>query len=215
MKKINKIATLCLAAMVAFCGCNVNSEKNEEKDTSANHANKTIEADKTGVIVAGESKVYLDEVRYYAYNTQATYEAYYMAEDKELDWSKEMSVGVSLETAVKSTVLDSICEREAIVSYADEYQIALDEEAIAEVDKKVQTFFEGTNEKLLEKIDVTEKRLSEIYQKAALFEKVKAAMEEQQEGKSEEAYKKWKTVNNVTTNEYWDEINYQEPIFMK
>ena len=62
---------------------------------------------------------------------------------------------------------------------------------------------------------MTEKRLSEIYQKAALFEKVKAAMEDKQEGESEEAYKKWKTVNNVTTNEYWDEINYQEPIFMK
>ena len=46
-----------------------------------------------------------------------------------------MSVGVSLETAVKSTVLDSICEREAIVSYADEYQIALDEKLLQKLIK--------------------------------------------------------------------------------
>ena len=61
-EKINKIATLCLVAMVAFCGCNANSGRNEEKATSANQGNKIIEADKTEVIVAGESKVYLDEV---------------------------------------------------------------------------------------------------------------------------------------------------------
>lgn len=215
MKRISKVVVLCMAIAVALPGCNIHSEKCEEQVTDIKQVDKTVDADKIEVISAGKSKVYLDEVRYYAYNTQATYEAYYIAEGKELDWDKEMSVGVSLEKAVKSTVFDSICEREAIVLYADEYQIILNEADVAEVEKKVQAFFEGTNKKLLRKINVTRERLTEIYQKDALFKKVKATMEEQYEGKSEAAYKKWKTVNNVTTNEYWEGINYKEPIFMK
>lgn len=193
-------------------GSEVMENKNDKKNAEEN-SNKN--ADKIEVIVAGESKVYLDEVKYYAYNTQATYEAYYIAENMELDWNKEMSVGVPLETAVKLTVLERISEREAIVSFAGEYGVELSEEEIKAVDEKVKKFFEGTNKGLLEKISIKEKRLKSVYEKDALFEKVKAVMETEKEGKSEATYKKWKTVNNVTTNGYWDEINYQEPIFMK
>ena len=38
--------------------------------------------------------IYMDEVRYYAYKTQATYEVYYMSKNKELKWNKKLKIGI-------------------------------------------------------------------------------------------------------------------------
>lgn len=206
-----------LVAAVGLTGCSVSSDNNREAVSQTEEDilsdAPAVMAEHTEVIKAGTTVVYLDEVRYYAYNTQATYEAYYMAEEKELDWDRQMSVGVTLEEAVKSTILDSICEREAIVACADEYNVHFKEKELMEVSEKVNKYFSETNENLLKKTDVSRERMKEIFQKDALYEKVKAKMNKKEEGKSEEVYKKWKKVNNVTTNEYWDAINFDKPIW--
>lgn len=215
--KIKNFMILVVAVTVVLTGCESNKKMEEgNAKTEAKNPDEVpaVMAEHTEVIKAGDVVVYLDEVRYYAYNTQATYETYYMAEEKELDWNGKISDDVTLEEAVKSTVLDTICEREAIISYADEYNIKLEESELLEISDKANKFFSETNEKFLEKVDVSHERMRAIFEKNALFEKVKMKMEDEESGKSEEAYKNWKKVNTVTTNEYWDAINYDTPIFM-
>lgn len=46
-------------------------------------------ADTILTITAGGSQVMLDEVRYYAYTAQATYETYYLTKGKEIDWDSK------------------------------------------------------------------------------------------------------------------------------
>lgn len=215
--KQSKMLVLTLIAMVGVTGCGIQNDK--EKDNTKTPENSLTDisatiAGETEVIKAGDSVVYLDEVRYYVYNTQATYETYYMAENKELDWKEEKSEGVSLEEAVKSVVLDKICEREAMVSYAREYNVSLNETDIGKVSDKVEKFFSESDDNFKEKVDVSHNRMKEIFEKAALCEKVKRDMNKENEGKSDEMYKNWKKANNVTTNEYWDAINFDTPIFV-
>ena len=68
-------------------------------------------ADTTLTITVGGSQVMLDEVRYYAYTAQATYETYYLTKGKEIDWDSKMDGDVTWEQGVKSLVLDDICKK--------------------------------------------------------------------------------------------------------
>lgn len=217
MKQIRSLGILLLVAMMVFTGCSaVDGEKEGQTNESGEKIDIALsaeEAARTEVMNIGTKKVYLDEVRYYSYNTQATYETYYIAEEKELDWNREMSEGVTLEEAVKSTVLDGICRRESLILYADEYNVDFTEEELKEIAEKVENFYEKSNEKILDRININRERLQEIFEKNELYNKVKDIMESEKEGKSDEVYKNWKKANNVTTNEYWTAINFQTPIF--
>lgn len=216
LKKAGVVAALGFVIVASVTGCNNGNGENEtsavEQSKKADITIPAKEAAETEVMVVGDAVVYLDEVRYYSYNTQATYEAVYIAEDEALDWNSEMSEGVTLEEAVKSTVLDRICEREALVQYAEEYGVAFTETELSEISDKVDTFFEESNPKLLERIDIEKERLKEVFEKEELYKKVKEVMDDEEAGKSDETYKNWKKVNNVTTNEYWNAINFKTPI---
>lgn len=174
---------------------------------------KTEMSEEQDVIIAGDRIVLEDEVRYYFYNTQATYEAYYMAENIELDWNREMSDGITLAMGVKSSILDSICEREAIVSCADQYGIALTAEERNAVEAKVETFFTQTDENLQNLIHITSYRLQEVFEKDELYRKVKAKINVDQNDLSDEMYKNWKTTNTVTTNDTWEKLDFSKKIF--
>lgn len=211
-----KLVLLCTTVTVIFSACSFGKSSEEVvTDENGNKINTDLsydEAARQPVIVVGTEQVYLDEVRYYTYTTQATYETYYATEDKELDWNMEMSVGVTLAEAVKSNLLDAICEREALSSYAEEYGVSFSEEELTKISKKVDKFYAKTNEKLLDRIKIKTERLKEVFEKDELSKKVKEKLEGQQTGKAEEVYKNWKKANTVTTNEYWDALNFNTPI---
>ena len=168
--------------------------------------------DSVDTIRVGNIYVEDDEMRYYFYNTQATYEAYYIAEDMELDWDSELQEGTSLREGVKSIILDDICKREVIISFAEDYSIETDSDDVSEAEKMVETFFTETNPKLQSKINISPLRLQEIFEKEILYKKVSEAMEAEEEGKTDEMYKNWKNANNVTTGDKWHELDFDEVI---
>lgn len=206
--KIKKmlLAVMCITMMLSTAGCGRNKTV-KEVETATNKAEE-IEA-----IHAGTVTVFFDEAKYYAYTTQATYEAYYIAEDSEIDWNSELSENVTWEQGIKSTVLDDICRRECMYSLAGEYNVSLSESDIKEIDIAVKNYYSETNKKLMLKIGVSEKRLKYIFEKAQIAKKVEAIMLAADKLLPDATYEKWKTGNTVTAEKQWQEINFKEHIF--
>ena len=115
-------------------------------------------ADTTLTITAGGSQVMLDEVRYYAYTAQATYETYYLTKGKEIDWDSKMDGDVTWEQGVKSLVLDDICKREWLNEISSQYDIKLTKKEKLSVKTKALEYFKNTNVKLAKKINISEGR---------------------------------------------------------
>ena len=159
-------------------------------------------ADTTLTITAGGSQVMLDEVRYYAYTAQATYETYYLTKGKEIDWDSKMDGNVTWEQGVKSLVLDDICKREWLNEISSQYDIKLTKKEKSSVKTKALEYFKNTNEG----------RLIKVFEKAEIADKTEKKMEK--DGSStKEMYIKWKKGNNVTAESQWNNINFKEAIF--
>ena len=116
--------------------------------------------------------IYMDEVRYYAYKTQATYEVYYMSKNKELKWNKKLKIGVTLEEGVKSQILSNICERQALYEEASKYDVSLSAEEESEANEEADYYLENSSEKMLSKVNISKERLVEIYKKEKIAKKV-------------------------------------------
>lgn len=169
-------------------------------------------ADTTLTITAGGSQVMLDEVRYYAYTAQATYETYYLTKGKEIDWDSKMDGNVTWEQGVKSLVLDDICKREWLNEISSQYDIKLTKKEKLSVKTKALEYFKNTNVKLAKKINISEGRLIKVFEKAEIADKTEKKMEK--DGSStKEMYIKWKKGNNVTAESQWNNINFKEAIF--
>jgi len=169
-------------------------------------------ADTTLTITVGGSQVMLDEVRYYAYTAQATYETYYLTKGKEIDWDSKMDGDVTWEQGVKSLVLDDICKREWLNEISSQYDIKLTKKEKLSVKTKALEYFKNTNVKLAKKINISEGRLIKVFEKAEIADKTEKKMEK--DGSStKEMYIKWKKGNNVTAESQWNNINFKEAIF--
>lgn len=148
-------------------------------------------ADTILTITAGGSQVMLDEVRYYAYTAQATYETYYLTKGKEIDWDSKMDGNVTWEQGVKSLVLDDICKREWLNEISSQYDIKLTKKEKSSVKTKALEYFKNTNVKLAKKINISEGRLIKVFEKAEIADKTEKKMEK--DGSStKEMYIKWK-----------------------
>lgn len=169
-------------------------------------------ADTTLTITVGGSQVMLDEVRYYAYTAQATYETYYLTKGKEIDWDSKMDGDVTWEQGVKSLVLDDICKREWLNEISSQYDIKLTKKEKLSVKTKALEYFKNTNVKLAKKINISEGRLIKVFEKAEIADKTEKKMKK--DGSStKEMYIKWKKGNNVTAESQWNNINFKEAIF--
>ena len=169
-------------------------------------------ADTTLTITVGGSQVMLDEVRYYAYTAQATYETYYLTKGKEIDWDSKMDGDVTWEQGVKSLVLDDICKREWLNEISSQYDIKLTKKEKSSVKTNALEYFKNTNVKLAKKINISEGRLIKVFEKAEIANKTEKKMEK--DGSStKEMYIKWKKGNNVTAESQWNNINFKEAIF--
>ena len=196
--------TICIAMICIFGGCG-NSNKSTEDTTKSN--------DTTAAIHAGEDNIYLDEAMYYAYTAQATYETYYLAEGKELDWSSKVKDGISMETLVKSTVLDDICRRQCMYDFGVRNNIVLTSEEKKDIEIKLENYYEQTKGELLSKIGICRERLSFVFEKQAIAKKAESVLETSEKKLADETYKKWKEENTVTAEEQWETITFSKPIF--
>ena len=195
---------LVIALCCSMIGCGGNSSK-EEVTTSS--------AEDTVAIHAGSISVYLDEARYYAYVAQGTYETYYLTEGKEIDWNEKTKKGVTMETLVKSTVLDEICRRECLYSYQKEYNVELSEEEDEKIKIDLDNYYKETDGELLSKIGISRERLKEVFEKQAISKKVENLMAFSDKNLPDETYKNWKKENTVTAELQWESITFDKPIF--
>lgn len=197
---------LCAAMAIGLSGCG-NAEKTAEKEIVTQSPEKTV------AIHAGETQVYLDEAKYYAYTAQATYETYYLTEGKELDWDSEMRSGTTWQQGVKSIVLDDICRRECMYGLAEEYNVSLSEEEEDAIDIAVKNYYTETNKKLSAKIDIQKERLKYVFEKQQIAKKVEDVMDATDKTLADKTYETWKNGNTVTAEEKWKLITFKEPIF--
>ncbi len=208
MKKVFAIL-FCIILGLSTIGCGKKETKININETTANQEGLVV------AIHAGDSDIYIDEARYYAYNTQGTYETYYLTEGQEIDWGGEKTKEMPFQQIVKSTVLDDMCRRECMYELADEYNVKLTDEEINSINKNVNNFFKKSNKKLKNKIDISKERLSVVFQKAEIAKKVEGIMNTENKDKADNTYKKWKEEHTVTADKIWEDINYNEPIFTK
>ena len=168
----NKLSVLVLILIIALCMQACAGDNNENEGSG----------DDTEVVLEiGGHDVCMDEIRYYAYTKQASYEAYYIAYDKEIDWQDSADDEQTLEEAVKESLLNEICKRSVINNHADEYEVELDSSDRAEAESMVDEYFENSSEALKTKINITEERLEEVFEYKILYEKMCTEYMEQNE----------------------------------
>lgn len=209
---MKQILILCMIAVlgIGMTGCsNRNSKDNTKTEVTEADNERGIIVDEPVVIRAGKSEVRLDEVLYYAYTTQATYETYYLMKGKEMNWSSEMKEGVTWQQGVKSTILDDICRRECFYSLASEYDVVLSDSEEETIQKAADEYFEASSKKLIKKINIKRERLKKIFEKQKIAEDVENMLKDS----AKDLYNQWKKGNTVTADEQWESINFNEPIF--
>lgn len=213
MKKFWVFCMITVLGMAAT-GCSINfSKDNTDTNNSEESIKEESDADETAAIKVGSSIVYLDEILYYAYTTQATYETYYLSQGKEIDWDSDMKKGVTWQQGVKSNILDDICRREYFYSLAENYDIELSDSEEESVQKAADEYFEQSSEKIIKKINIKRQRLKEVFEKQKIAQHVEDIVNASDNNAADEMYNKWKKGNTVTADEQWDNINFNEPIF--
>lgn len=203
MKKLLAIFLILIITMMVI-GC-------DSAETKKNNLSEKPEY--TIAINAGDSIVYLDEALYYAYTAQATYETVFISEGKEINWESKMKEDVSWQQGVKSTVLDDICRRECMYALAEKYNVKLNKEEKKQIENEVVNFYNKTNKKLLDKINITKERLIFVFEKAKIASRIEEIMIASDKSKADATYENWKKGNTVTAGEQWKNITFDKHIF--
>lgn len=160
MKNKQIVLFLILMITICTCACSGADDKEDEDDSL------------TAVLEVGGTKVYMDEIKYYAYTKQASHEAYYIAYGQEVDWQEDVDSEKTLEETVKDIVLNEICKRTIVNNHADKYNVTLDESDMQEAKDMVETYFSDSASALISAIGITEDRLTEVFEYQKLYEKV-------------------------------------------
>ena len=208
MKKLAVVLMLAVVFTITLTGC---SKDKGNQETTAGQVD--LSSNSEVAINAGGIGVLTDEVRYYAYTAQATYEAYYISGNKNMDRKSDMKKGVSWQEGVKSIVLDDICRREYFCSLAKKYDVQLSDSDEDSVKAAVNDFFEESDSGLVKKIDIKRQRLIEVFEKQKIQQRVESNVNSSDDNAADNMYKKWKKANTVTAGASWDEINFNEHIF--
>lgn len=157
MQKFKKLAALgltLLAATSLVAGCG----KSDDKTTSGTLMN-----------VNGQ-EVDFSIGEFYAYNEQASYEAYYLANGYAIDWTADYDDTMSVEELVKSEVLERIKMFYIVSQYAKDQGVTLTDDDKTEIDGYVKTYLEG-NKKVIAATHATEESLKSIYELESYYNK--------------------------------------------
>lgn len=180
MKKFKRLATCGLSIVTALsllAGC-----------SSDKKAENTSEDDNKTLITIGDVTIPYSVGKFYAYNTQASYEAYYLANGYIMDWSTKYtddsentsepsssegettSENATIEDMVKADVLDRIKIFYAVAQYARDNGITLDDEDYKEIDQYVSDYLAG-NAKVTAATGATKESLKSIYETESYYNK--------------------------------------------
>lgn len=160
MRKLNKIAALALSlvtatALIAGCG---KSDAAVTTDTTSPLMN------------VNNQDVPFSVGEFYAYNEQASYEAYYLANGYSIDWNSDYDDSMSVEDLVKSEVLERIKMFYIVSQYAKDNGVTLTEDDQAEIDEFITTYLNG-NQKVIDATKVTKESLRDIYELESYYNK--------------------------------------------
>lgn len=177
MRKFKRLAVLALSASLAvsaFTGCG----KSEENETTTDKTGESVDRDDT-LITIGDTKIPYWVGEFYAYNQQASYESYYLANGYSIDWSSayqadgeddKESDGKTIEELVKQDTLDRIEMFYIIEAYAKENNLTLDEDDNKQIEEYVKKYLDG-NEKVLAATKVSEEELRTLYTVESYYNK--------------------------------------------
>lgn len=147
MKKMG-VLILCLMFILPSCG----------------KSNKTV-------MSIGDEKLTDGVLRFYAYNTQASYESYYYACGAKLNWDKETS-GETLEEEVKASILEDIKRTYILTNHASDFSFNKGSVTDDELKERVKEFNDETSEKLKKKINISDEELKSVLKHQILYEKI-------------------------------------------
>lgn len=183
MKKFKRLVAKSLSIITAlslFTGCSSDNANTNTNNTSADD-NKTL-------ITIDDINIPFSVGKFYAYNTQASYEAYYLANGYVMDWSvkytdtstdvtepstlegETVAADATIEDMVKADVLDRIKIFYTVAKYAKDNGITLDDADYKEIDQYVKDYLAG-NAKVSAATGATAESLKSIYETESYYNK--------------------------------------------
>lgn len=178
MKKFKRLAVFAISASLAvssFTGCG----KEDEKETTTSESTEaSVDREKT-LITIGDTKVPYWVGEFYAYNQQASYESYYLANGYSIDWSSTYqadgeedkdSEGKTIEQLVKQDTIDRIEMFYIMSEYAKNKNLELDEDDKKQIEEYVEKYLAG-NKKVLAATKVSEEELRTLYTTESYYNK--------------------------------------------
>ena len=168
LKQLVAIGLSLVTALSLFTGCNSDSEK-ESGNTNTNPG--SVDVNST-LITIDDTTIPFSVGQFYAYNEQASYEAYYLANGYVINWSTKYTEENSetIEDMVKNDVLERIKMFHVVANYAIANGITLSDEDYSEIDKSVSNYLNGS-EKVIHATGATEELLKSIYETESYYNK--------------------------------------------
>lgn len=158
-----------------------------------------------------------NEAKFYAYNKQANYEVYYLANGFKIDWNApyDDDTDMTMEDLVKKEVLAQMKELILVSEYAKEQGVKLDDEDLGEIDALVDEFISDSKNTLLDKTGKDKDVLKTVFTRQKyvdkLYEKLQIAEDENAKDK---LYKELLSKADIKVNdELWDDISFDEAIY--
>lgn len=158
-----------------------------------------------------------NEAKFYAYNKQANYEVYYLANGFKIDWNApyDDDTDMTMEDIVKKEVLSQIKELVLVSEYAKKQDIVLSNEDLAEIDSLVDEFISDSKNTLLDKIGKNKDVLKSIFTRQKYVDKLyeKENISEDKDAK-DKLYKELLSKADIKVNdELWDNIRFDKAIY--
>ncbi len=158
-----------------------------------------------------------NEAKFYAYNKQANYEVYYLANGFKIDWNApyDDDTDMTMEDLVKKEVLAQIKELVLVSEYAKKQDIVLSNEDLAEIDSLVDEFISDSKDTLLNKTGKNKDVLKAVFTRQKYVDKLyeKENIAEDRDAK-DKLYKELLSKADIKVNDgLWDEISFDEAIY--
>lgn len=158
-----------------------------------------------------------NEAKFYAYNKQANYEVYYLANGFKIDWNApyDDDTDMTMEDLVKKEVLAQIKELVLVSEYAKKQDIVLSNEDLAEIDSLVDEFISDSKNTLLDKTGKNKDVLKSIFTRQKYVDKLyeKENIAEDKDAK-DKLYKELLSKADIKINDkMWDDIRFDKAIY--
>lgn len=158
MKKVVALAVVTAMSMTALMGCASSIDNSEV------------------VATVGDKEITAGLANFYTRYQQASVESYYESLIGENIWSLEIQDGYTYGDNIKETVMSTLQEMYLLDTHAADYEVALTEDEMAEIEAVVAAFDEANDEETKKLISGEPEFVTEMLRLTTLSEKVSAAI---------------------------------------